>query len=1571
MRRKFGLMAMMAVLVAVIVCLPAWGETIHPTKVVHPTNFGVTPAMRDITPLPPEKGLANREVPNREVSKLPVLPNASPSDQPQGEGRITAVSGVLAPSPAVAFDGLNSDTNASVVGFRVMPPDTEGAVGMNYYIQMINMVWAIYNKSDGSMAAGPFPLTQVWASGIPGTDCANYNDGDPVVLYDPLAQRWFMSQLAYEGSSYRNCLAVSQTGDPTGAWYVWQYTYSASTLNDYPKFGVWPDGYYMTVNEFGSGDPATTVFDRTAMLAGDANPAAQYFYIAGVQPAFPLPTNFEGGDPPPAGSPNYNIAFYDDAWGNPADILQICTFHVDWTTPANSTFDCPPGAGDPGYIDLTAAGLSFDSDLCGYGRDCIPQPNGQSVDTLCDRLMFPANYRNLMATKGYEVMTVTHSVDVDGSDHAGVRWYELHNTGAGWFIYDGGSFAPDSDDRWMGSSSVDQEGNIGIMYSISSSTTYPSVGYTGRLATDPAGTMQSEQLVVAGGGSQSGGNRWGDYAAMHVDPPGCSFWGTAEYVNTGGNFIWDTYVASFSMPGCTPAGYGTIDGTVTSSGSGLPIAGALVQVGALSTYTQADGTYAMNVMANTYDVTASAFGYDPQTVTGVVVPDGGSVTQDFALDPVGVASVDGYVVDAGGEDWPLYAKVEVQFNSTTVATVFTNPVTGYYELELPHSTPYDFIVTPVYPGYEPQTRMVTPPPAGATENFQFMPDSSCSAPGYMLLSTGVDESFEGAFPPPGWTVVNHGGSCDWNTTTYYARTNYAGGSGMAADADSDRCGSSSTMNTSLYTPIMDLTGVASPTLDYIGAYNYLSGDYLDVNISSDGGSTWTNLLHWNSGHSAYGPGEAVSLDVSAYATATTQVEFHFYAPGWDWWAEVDDVAIGNPSASCLAMPGALMVGNVTDANTGEGLNGASVMDDLGDSATTMATPDDPAIGDGFYFLFAQLPGIAGPSTRTFTASATGYGMQQVQMNPQPSAANMLDFALDAGWLEMSPEHMEMRLNAGLTADEPMSILNHGGLPATVQMVAFETAGWVPNLPMDEIAAPAVAPEHLNDRNSKSVTVPERKPSAPLAAGDVIQTWPTGLSLPWGVGFDQFGDKVWLADPYVPTTDYEYQTDGTATGNTIDLSSWVGSWAGDMAFDPVNYKLWQVNVGGDNCIHELDPVTLTSTGNSICWGASTSERGVAYDQVSDTFFVGGWNTLAITRFDRAGNVLQVANVGLSISGLAYNPLTGHLFVLENSPTDTVTVMDVNDNYNVVGSFTVAGFGNYVGAGIEFDCNGHLWMANQGDHDAYEVDSGESASCLGASLPWMELTPDSGVVPAASGGTPGEMVVNAHFIADGAPHWGLVQGTVILMHDTPYQVNDLSVCFTKAFSDVAEGAFADARIHSVAGARITTGCGGGNFCPTDVMTRGVMARWMINAMHGPDYSPPPCTGIFADVPCETTPNSDYIEALYNDGVTAGCSADPLLYCPNSAISRSQMAVFLLKAKLGSDYTPPACTGIFDDVACPGGFAVNWIEDLYNRGVTAGCTATSFCPNASTGRNQMAVFVSKNWNLPMCQAPMAPTN
>ena len=1727
---------MVAAIVAIVTASPAFaGEPVHPTEVLKPTAFGVTPPLSEIPQQKPAEGIGNYEIPNREVEEFPTLPGAIPADQIQGEGRITLDSGILAPAPSVAFDALNSDHNNAILGFRVMPPDTQGAVGLNYYVQWINLVWQVFNKSDGTPASAVMPGNSLWAAGIPGTDCANENAGDPITLFDHQAQRWFMSQFTSGGSSYEICLAVSQTSDPTGAWYTWEYSYGTQ-FPDYPKFGVWPDGYYMTVNEFGSAESATTVFDRAAMVAGNPAPAAQYFYIDAVQPAFPQPTNLDGVTPPPAGAPNYNLAFYDDAWGNPADIIQICDLTIDWAVPGNSAFTCPAGPGDPGYLDLTAAGLPFDSDMCGGSRNCVPQPGTSTgLDTLANRFMFPANYRNLMGTLGYEVMVLTHTVDVDGTDHAGIRWYELRNTGAGWFVNDGGTFAPDSDHRFMGSAAVDQNGNIGLVYSISSSSTFPSVGYTARDAADPAGSMQTEVVLVAGGGSQEGGNRWGDYAAMHVDPDGCTFWGTAEYVNTGGSFIWDTYVGSFTMPGCTPSGFGTMAGTVTNSATTLPIEGALVEVGAFSTFTMADGSYGINVPVDTYDVTASAFGFSPSTAMGIEVFDATTTTQDFVLDPVGSAFIDGYVTGAV-HGWPLYARIDVDLGMLApVATVYTNPFNGYYLLELPQGAAYDMTVTSLIAGYDPAMRNIVLGPAGQTESFALMNDGSAAWVDCYLID-GIDEDFEGSFPPGGWSSVDNidsgnvwtrndevgapnrtlgsgfsaaadpsaagGGTWDttlfsptigmpatpalgvrfasnfqdfagngdawfdissdggvtwtnlwfstsddpsggvirefdvsayagmtiqlrwqyaatsstawywqiddvqtyalpapppppiqsedfeswppagwtntnnagcgpWESTATTLRTNFTGGSGDAADADSDWCGSA--MDTDLDSPVYDLTGVPTVFLAFEYYFDALGlDDIASVDVSADGGATWTNVAFWDADVSG-----SFVQDISGLVGGSdaVQVRFHYTASGWNWYFEVDDFALYDadpvggtpptppPAAECVDVPGSLVEGFVYDANTTDAINGASVTDDIGGAAETMPTPDDPGIADGFYYMFTPLPTGDGPSTRTFTASSSGYADSMVDVNLVPNTVNQLDFALGAGWLEVTPTHLDSRLFTGETEDQLISIINHGTLDANVSLLTMQTSAMVPSMPMDEIPQRDIPAVNLSDRTAAALPQVEAPEAAPLAAGDVISSWPHGLTLGWGLGFNKIADNVWVSNPGAgggDDLDYEFTRGGTATGNTLDTSSWMGAWAADMAFDPTTGMVWQLDVGGAECIHEWDPVSLVTTGNTICWGSPISERGLAYDPVSDTFFVGGWNTTTVTRFDRSGTVLNVAAVGLGISGLAYNPVTEHLFVMVNASPNPVYVLDVADNYNVIGTFAIPGFGDFSGAGLGFSCDGHLWAPNQGDAMVYEVDSGENAACIGGGgLPWLELTPTEGMVPANEG----ELPINAQFIADGTDHFGLFQANIMVNHDTPYDVNDVTVCFTKAFNDMPVGTFGDAYVHSVAGARITGGCGLGNFCPTDAMTRGVMARWLINSMFGPDYTPPPCVGIFADVVCESTSNSDYIEALFNEGVTAGCNADPLLYCPDAPVLRSQMAVFLLKALEGAEYGPPPCAGIFTDVSCPDGFAVDWIEEFFNRGITAGCGVNIYCPTNLTSRAEMSVFEQKTFDFPMC--------
>ncbi len=374
-----------------------------------------------------------------------------------------------------------------------------------------------------------------------GGPCEANNSGDPIVLHDQLANRWLISQFAYP--AFYQCIAISQTADPTGAYYRYAFQWSTNLMNDYPHFGVWPDGYYMSCNEFLNGasfaGAGAGVFERDKMLLGQsARLVAFHQNNDGGQ----LPSDLDGTILPPAGSPNYFADWEPGAF-------HIWKFHVDWTNTANSTFAC--------FAQPAAAAFS---QLCSGTRSCIPQPNTTvKLDGIGDRLMFRLAYRRF--ADGHESLVANHSVNA-GSGRAGVRWYEVRSPGSSPVVYQQGTYAPaDGLNRWMGSAAMDKDGNIGLGYSVASATTFPSIRYTGRLASDPLGTLpQGESTIKDGTGSQTGSaSRWGDYRGMSIDPSDdCTFWYTTEYVQTTGATSWRTRVASFQFPtcggtsGCTP-----------------------------------------------------------------------------------------------------------------------------------------------------------------------------------------------------------------------------------------------------------------------------------------------------------------------------------------------------------------------------------------------------------------------------------------------------------------------------------------------------------------------------------------------------------------------------------------------------------------------------------------------------------------------------------------------------------------------------------------------------------------------------------------------------------------------------------------------------------------------------------------------------------------------------------------------------------------------------------------------------------------------------------------------------------
>jgi hypothetical protein len=449
--------------------------------------------------------------------------------------------------PLLSFDGV---VNRNGVG----PPDTNGDVGPNHYVQWVNLSYAVWNK-QGTLLLGPLNGNTIWA-GFGGL-CESRNNGDPIVLYDPIADRWLLSQLAFvDPSDYHQCIAISESPDPTGAWYRYDFLFSTTMLNDYPKFGVWPDAYYLAVNQYAGINPrvfagqGALAFERDQMLKG--LPARTiYFNLFPVNPNFggALPSDLDGPILPPPGAPNTFVEVDDDGFGwTPIDRLSLWDFHVDWTTPSSSTFGVD---GEPSQvIDLSAAGLAFDSDMCGYSVSCIPQLGTPAkIDALSDRLMYRVVYRNW---PDHESLTLNHTVDVDHTDHAGVRWYELRRSGGPFTIGQAGTHAPDVLDRWMASGAMDGIGDFAIGYSVSHATLDPTIRYAGRASSDPPGTLpRAETALVDGSGAQTGISRWGDYSMLSVDPADdCTFWYTQEYYASSSSLGWATRVGSFRFPGC-------------------------------------------------------------------------------------------------------------------------------------------------------------------------------------------------------------------------------------------------------------------------------------------------------------------------------------------------------------------------------------------------------------------------------------------------------------------------------------------------------------------------------------------------------------------------------------------------------------------------------------------------------------------------------------------------------------------------------------------------------------------------------------------------------------------------------------------------------------------------------------------------------------------------------------------------------------------------------------------------------------------------------------------------------------
>ncbi|HST06502.1 MAG TPA: S-layer homology domain-containing protein [Chloroflexia bacterium] len=517
---------------------------------------------------------ALRDIPIKLTQSRPEADNENPTIVRGFFGAVDNVvqriAGPLAmPTPIANFEGIPNL-------FGPLPPDTNGDVGRDQYVQIVNSGFQVWSKTGTSLYGPANNNTLFTGFGGP---CEARNDGDPIALYDAIADRWVLTWFT-SSAPYMECIAVSASGDATLSWYRYAFLdhNSGTTLGDYPKMGVWPDAYYMSTNEFGgsSGD-GNYAYNRIKMLSGD--PTAEVVYFHGTDGG-KLPSDVDSANNlPPAGSPNYFIEWYD---GNPGQLAEF-KFHVDFATPANSTYTGP-------FIISVA---NFDPNA-----PSVPQPDTTTrLDNLSDRFMYRLAYRNF---GDHESLVVNHTVNVGGVD--GIRWYELRdpNNAAGASVYQQGTYAPtDGLFRWMGSIAMDRMGDMALGFSTSSSTAYPSINYTGRLVGDPLGTMpQGEATLQTGTGSEDypAAHRWGDYSSMQVDPvDDCTFWYTTMYFQVTGERDWRTRIGSFKFPGCTAQGTPT---PVASPTAPLPTSTAVPptptacpdSINATGAITNTDGT---------------------------------------------------------------------------------------------------------------------------------------------------------------------------------------------------------------------------------------------------------------------------------------------------------------------------------------------------------------------------------------------------------------------------------------------------------------------------------------------------------------------------------------------------------------------------------------------------------------------------------------------------------------------------------------------------------------------------------------------------------------------------------------------------------------------------------------------------------------------------------------------------------------------------------------------------------------------------------------------------------------------
>lgn len=822
-----------------------------------PVTPQLTIAARDLPPYQPEPTL-DREI-NPRMAPLGyhdkgVRIPGSPDPLLAAQNTVSGPTDAAFATPLLNFDG-------QPYGF-VNPPDTVGAVGLLHYVQMVNdsdgAAVAIYDKTNGAEIL-TFKLDQL------GQGACAYGLGDPIVLFDQLAQRWLLSEFSWFGNYL--CVYISQNSDPTGAYYA--YAFQAPSFPDYPKYAVWPDAYYVTTNESTNiSTPAVYALDRSAMLAGTAATSQRFTApaLAGFGFQALTPGDWDGAALPPTGSPAYFMRHKDTEAHGPSgfptqDFLEVWAFAVDWLNPNNSTFTQV----------ATISVAEFDSDLCGLDSfECIVEPGEPTLDPLREVIMWRLQYRNFDT---HETLVGNFVTDVTGDDEAGVRWFELRRSGeTAWSLYQEGTYSPDNGaiNRWMGSIAMDAAGNIALAYNVANGTTvYPGLRYAGRRASDPLGTLPQGEYVLVDGDDLSVSNRYGDYSAMSIDPvDDCTFWFTGEY-NTVDveNRGWSTRIAAFKFNSCKPV-----------SGFDLAVDPAQQMVCSADTATYTVDVTAMDGFVDDVDLMArgnpGTAEFDPPTVT----PTGsstmsitGTTRGTYMIDVIGSASSDpsrAYTETVGLDVFdPLTTTVTLVTPAADALDVSLRPT--FMWTEIPGANAYlieiatDAAFTEIGVSAEVTTNSYTPKrnlddfttyywrvtpanicgngPASATSTLRTVDSAALCAPGLLPQTIYFDDFAAGA---PGWTH----GTVDENSQDTWQ---LLAGSGLYGTVGYHAADLSGVENEQyLLSPTVALPGgVTSMSLQFFNRQRIEAVPAPDdgcydgalLEISADNGTTWTQL----------------------------------------------------------------------------------------------------------------------------------------------------------------------------------------------------------------------------------------------------------------------------------------------------------------------------------------------------------------------------------------------------------------------------------------------------------------------------------------------------------------------------------------------------------------------------------------------------------------------------------------------------------------------------------------------------------------------------------------------------------